>query len=450
MAKLIRRRSLGLRPVYDLGLVENHNFLLANGTVAANCFNKSHSTAYAYVTYQTAYLKANYPVEYMAALLTASSDSQEKVERYRENCAKLGIDVAPPDINRSQKHFTPLGQSILFGLSAVRNLGEGAIDLILRARTDAGGAFESLAHFCLNVDLRVVNRRALETLIYCGAFDRLQSNRNQLIQDLDLIIAWAQKKAKDKETGQMTIFEMVSQAAAPETESGGEKFAEAPSAPAVADFSLQEKLQLEKEHLGFYVSEHPLKSLQKSARLLSPISLMDLENYKVRQKVSAVVILVAVKKIITKKGDPMAFITLEDASGQAEGVVFPDNFQRLGEQLLEGSQQMIWGKVDKRDDRVQLIVEDLEPVETVRMVMVNLTPQQALNPSFQTQLKSILQRQGADNGKAKMPVVAIVNDGPERHFIRFGENYWVNNPESALASLQEAGFTAYSQPLAAS
>ncbi|MFM7442252.1 MAG: trans-splicing intein-formed DNA polymerase III subunit alpha C-terminal partner DnaE-C, partial [Snowella sp.] len=167
----------------------------------SNCFNKSHSTAYAYVTYQTAYLKANYPVEYMTALLTASSDSQDKVEKYRENCQKMGINVEPPDINRSDKNFKPVGRRIIFGLSAVKNLGEGAIITILKSRKEAGGKFESFADFCLRIDLRVVNRRALETLIFSGAFDGLQPNRKQLIQDLDLVINWAQKRTKEKESG---------------------------------------------------------------------------------------------------------------------------------------------------------------------------------------------------------------------------------------------------------
>jgi DNA polymerase-3 subunit alpha len=446
MVKIVSRSSLGIQPVYDIGVAKDHNFVLDNGLIASNCFNKSHSTAYAYVTYQTAYLKANYPVEYMAALLTASSDTQEKVERYRENCQKMGIKVEPPDINRSHKDFAPVGDRILFGFSAVRNLGEGAIDNILKAREE--GEFSSLADFCSRVDLRVANRRALETLILSGAFDRTESNRNQLIHDLDLVIAWCQKRAKEKETGQTNLFDLVGGAispSSPATESS--EFAQVPSAPAVPHFSLQEKLKLEKEHLGFYVSEHPLKSIQKSAQLLSPINLSDLENQKSRKAVSAVVIVVAFRKIMTKKGTPMAFVTLEDVSGQADGVVFPDSYESLQPDLVEGNHLILWGKTDKRDDKVQLIIEAVEPIEQVKMVMINLNPQQAISPSSQSNLKSILQEQSGDKSSAKVPVVAIVGQGNQRQFIRLGQNYWVQNDHNTVESLHQAGFDAYSQPL---
>ena len=144
MVKIIQRKLLGEQVVFDIGVPEDHNFLLENGLVASNCFNKSHSTAYGYVTYQTAYLKANYPVEYMAALLTINSDAQDKVQRYIATCQNMGIPIEPPDINRSGIDFTPLSDSILFGLSAVRNVGSGAIDNILQARA-SGGNFKSLA-----------------------------------------------------------------------------------------------------------------------------------------------------------------------------------------------------------------------------------------------------------------------------------------------------------------
>jgi DNA polymerase-3 subunit alpha len=146
---------------------------------AEYCFNKSHSTAYGFVTFQTAYLKANYPVEYMAALLTANSGDQDKVQMHIANCIAMGIEVLPPDVNKSRVDFTPEGQKILFGLSAVRNVGQGAIECILQSR-DEEGPFKSLADLCDRVDLHAVNRRALEALILCGAFDPLEPNRQSI------------------------------------------------------------------------------------------------------------------------------------------------------------------------------------------------------------------------------------------------------------------------------
>jgi DNA polymerase-3 subunit alpha len=445
VVKIVSRQSLGKQTVFDLGVAKDHNFLLANGTVASNCFNKSHSTAYAYVTYQTAYLKANYPTEYMTALLTASSGIQDKIEKYRENCQRMGIEVLSPDINRSQRDFIPLSleNKILFGLSAVKNLGNAAIDSILQARESSEEKFKSFADFCERVDLRTVNSRALETLIYCGAFDSIESNRRQLINDLEVVMSWAHKKTKDKEAGQMNLFDLMS--ATLEQDKG---FQDVPSTPKVEDFPLQEKLRLEKEYLGFYVSEHPLKAANRAAYILSPINLNQLAEQTSRQTISAVVMLNEVKKIITKKGTPMAFLQLEDITkGDVEGTVFPSTYEKLEPLLVENARLIIWGKVQKRDDKHQLIIDDAEPIEQVKMIMLEISPEQILDPSKQYHLQNILQEQGGETNQRKIPVIAIINYGQQRQFVRLGQQYWVQNETTAINSLTRSGFSARSEPL---
>ncbi len=302
MVKIATRKSLGQHNVYDIGVERDHNFAIKNGFIAANCFNKSHSTAYGYVTYQTAYLKANYPLEYMAALLTANSGDTEKVQKYINNCLNMGIQIEPPDINCSGLDFTPVADKILFGFTAVRNVGQNAIACILSARNE-GGEFKSLGDFCDRVDLRAVNRRTLESLIYCGAFDKIQPNRHQLIQDLALVYDWAQGRAKDKASGQGNIFDLLGGGfATPNNIKANNAFETAPKAQAVPDFPAQKKLQMEKELLGLYVSDHPLKSLSKMLPLLTPINLSQLSEQREETKLCAVVMLNGVKKVVTKNG----------------------------------------------------------------------------------------------------------------------------------------------------
>jgi DNA polymerase-3 subunit alpha len=440
MVKIINRQFLGTQSVYDIGVERDHNFILANGKIASNCFNKSHSTAYGYVTYQTAYLKANYPVEYMAALLTASSGSQDKVQKYMATCSSMGIKVEQPDINRSEVDFTPISGKILFGLSAVRNLGQGAIECILEARK-SGGAFKSLADLCDRVDLRAVNRRALEALVYSGAFDSIQPNRKQLIELLESTISWAQNRAKDRESGQTTIFDILG------TTSGNSKnnnaaLESAPKAPDIADYSPQEKLRLEKELLGFYVSDHPLKSANKIAKILCPINLNELAEQNKRTTISAIVMLTEVKPHITKtSGEPMAFVQMEDLSGQAEGVVFPKNYESISSLIQADARLIVWGKVDRRDEQIQLIIEDAEPIEQVQMVIVELTPQRSSKGEL-THLETILQDHSGKKNQAKIPVLATVAASNQHKFFRFDSKYWVQDCTAAVNALTAAGFRA--------
>jgi len=445
MVKIVGRKSLGLQSVYDIGVERDHNFILANGLVASNCFNKSHSTAYGYVTYQTAYLKANYPVEYMAALLTASSGTQDKVQKYIATCSSMGIDVLQPNINRSEIDFTPVAGKILFGLSAVRNLGDGAIECILKAR-EKDGPFLSLAQFCDRVDLRTVNRRALEALIYSGAFDSIAPNRHQLIQDLELVINWGQSRAKDREVGQGNLFDMLGGMNENQNNSS-EAWKSAPKAPAVADFSPQEKLRLEKELLGFYVSDHPLKSAQPVAKVLSPINLNELGEQNKRSLISAIVMLTDVKPIVTKKGDRMAIVQMEDLTGQAEGVVFPKSYERIGSLFQADARLIIWGKADQRDDQIQLIIEDAELIEDARMVVVELTPERVTDKGKLTHLKTILQEHAGQKNQAKVPVLAKVLAPSHQQFVRFNSKYHVQDDQAVVAALNAAGFSAHTSSL---
>lgn len=446
MVKIVSRQSLGVQPVYDIGVAKDHNFLLESGLVASNCFNKSHSTAYGFVTFQTAYLKANYPVEYMAALLTSNSGDQDKVQMHIANCISMGIEVLPPNINESRVDFTPKGQQILFGLSAVRNVGQGAIECILQNR-DEDGEFQSLAELCDRVDLHAVNRRALEALILSGAFDPIDPNRNQLIHDLEFVLDWAQSRAKDREIGQGNLLDMLGGGGAEtSTPSGG--FETAPKAPLVADFEPQEKLKNEKELLGFYISDHPLKSIQKPARILAPINLGELESYPNNRKLSAIAMLANVKPIVTKKGDRMAIVVLEDLTGSVEGVVFPRSYERIGQYIQPDARLMVWGKPDQRDDQIQFIVDDAEPIEEVRMVMVELPPQIADDIQQRMRLKNVIQSHQGDKPEyANVPVIAVIGSKQQRQLVRLGPQFRVKDPEAAVNALTRADFKARTSPL---
>jgi len=447
VVKIVSRQRVGIERVYDIGVVKDHNFVLNNGAVASNCFNKSHSMAYGYVTYQTAYLKANYPVEYMAALLTANSGSQDKVQKYIATCMNMNIQVEPPDINRSNVDFTPVdGKNILFGLSAVRNLGQGAIDCILKARQE-DGEFQSLADLCDRVDLHAVNRRALDALIQCGAFDKLNPNRNQLMQHLEAVIDWAQSRAKDRATGQFSLFDQIG-LGGDENTSEDNNFDGLPDPPNVPDFEPMEKLKLEKELLGFYVSDHPLKAIQKNSRLLAPISLNELAEQPEKTTVSAIVMLSGIKPIITKKGDRMAIVQIEDLTGQAEGVVFPKAYERIGLTLEADARLIVWGKIERRDEQAQLIIEDAEPIERVQMVMVQLTPEQANDIQERNRLRNVIREQVGENTNPKVPVIGVIAAGHQRQFVRLGVQFRVPDCNSAVNALVREGFPARPHALA--
>ncbi len=409
---------------------------------AEYCFNKSHSMAYGFVTYQTAYLKANYPVEYMAALLTENSDNTDKVQKYIDSCQRsLKIKVVAPDVNRSNVDFTPANGQIIFGLSAIKNVGEAAIENILAARKE-GGKFSDLPDFCSRVSLQIVNSRALESLIKCGALDSLHSNRKQAIEYLNFLIPWAQGKAKDREIGQSSIFDLLGDTTTKSTNEG------APKPPKTDDFSTPEKLQFEKELLGFYVSEHPLKSVIEANLIEDAITLQDLAEQK-GKKVKVFVMIVEVKHHVTKKGDRMAFLQVEDLSGQAEAIVFPRTFQEVQDSLQENIALLVTGKVDKQEDKIQIIIEETESVERLLesvkpnekqcSVRLYLTPEEIEQAGTIENLKILLEEYMGNPSQTKYPVEAVVSN---QYLVRFGYQFWIEDREGVVDRLKEKGFQA--------
>ena len=417
---------------------------------AEYCFNKSHSTAYGAVTYQTAYLKAHYPVAYMAALLTVNAGDSAKVQRYIANCNAMGIEVMPPDVNASGIDFTPVGDRILFGLSAVRNLGDGAIRQLIEARS-SDGRFDSLAELCDRIPAQQLNRRALEALIHSGALDALESqgNRAQLMADLDLVIDWASSRAKDRASGQGNLFDLFGSTAA--AASGADSAATslsdistAPKAAPVRDYPPTEKLRLEKELVGFYLSDHPLKQLAHQVKLLSPLALGNLEEMADKAKVSAIVMVPELRQVNTRKGDRMAVLQLEDLTGSCEAVVFPKSYARLADHLMVDARLLIWASVDRRDDRVQLIVEDCRSIDDLQLLMVDLPADQAADIAIQHRLRECLHRHKPplDEAGLRVPVVALVRQAGQTRFVRLGPQFCVGDVGAALNTLAAADFQA--------
>ena len=455
------RRAMGKKKVSEM---QRHRTLFVDGAVkngvtdviaeqlfdqmvlfAEYCFNKSHSTAYGAVTYQTAYLKAHYPVAYMAALLTVNAGSVDKIQRYISNCNSMGINVMPPNINTSGVDFTPKDNSILFGFSAVKNLGDGAIRKIITSR-DEDGEFTSLAQFCDRISLGSVNRRGLEALIHSGALDCLEKNANraQLIADLDLTIEWASSRAKDRTSGQGNLFDLSN--STNNESSPTDDYSSAPKAKEVQEYLPSDKLKLEKEHVGFYLSDHPLKQLSEPAKLIAPISLSSLEEQKDKSKVSVIAMIPEMREVTTRKGDRMAIIQLEDLTGSCEAVVFPKSYERLSDHLMVETRLLIWGSVDRRDETVQLLIDDCREIDDLRFLLIDLRPDQATDINIQHKLRECLSKNRPNRNElgVRIPVVACLKDNTNTRYVRLGDQFCVKDADLALEALSKNSFIARS------
>ncbi len=321
-------------------------------------FNKSHSAAYALIAYQTAYLKAHYPVEFMAALLGSDMGNTDQVVKYINECKEMGIAVDPPDLNASSTEFTVSGDRIRFGLAAIKNVGTAAIDEILSVREEA--AFSSLVDFLSRVDSRKVNKKVVESLIKCGAFDFSGDGRAALLGSLDVAMETAQGVQRDRTVGQGSLFDALGAsghaASAPVKDLAGP----AGGAPPLSE---KEILALEKETLGFYFSSHPLAGCKKELDMYTTGPIESLRERADKAEVSAGGIITELKEITTKKGDRMAFLRLEDLTGSVEVVVFSDLYKGVRDLISSDSPIIVAGRLDKEEDEVKLVAADLAPIE---------------------------------------------------------------------------------------
>jgi len=313
-------------------------------------FNKSHSAAYALIAYQTAYLKAHYPVEFMAALLTSECDNTDKLVKHINECREMGIEVLPPDINASYATFTVEGKAIRFGLAAIKNVGVSAVSSIVEARKELG-AFKTLEQFCSYVDLRLVNKRVIESLIKAGAFDSLGVSRSRLLAGLDKAIERAQRRQEERERGQTSMFDVFAEER------------EVEELPNVPEWNEAKRLAYEKEVLGFYFSGHPLTKYQKELQSLKHHSTQEVipEN-KGRELILAGVIS-EVRRLTTKKGEPMAVIVVEDLEGKAEVLIFPKVYEEARHLIQPEKGVLIKGRVDtNKEDKVELLASEVIPL----------------------------------------------------------------------------------------
>lgn len=350
-------------------------------------FNKSHSTAYALISYRTAYLKANYPIEFMTALLTSERDNIEKVAFYIEEAQKMGIKILPPDVNESFSKFTVVGEAIRFGLSAVKNVGQGAIDSIVAARNRAG-RFKSLNEFCEHVDLRLVNRKVLESLIKCGAMDFFGLNRAQLTIMLDDCLEAASALHRERQYGQLSFFE--------EFGAQAKNRLRKDDIPKVAEWPESQLLAYEKEMLGFYITGHPLAKYEKLLKSYVTALIRDLGKKRAEQEAILGGIITKVKFTTTKaKNERMAIINLEDLSGQAEVLVFPSAFSSAERFIRKDAIVCVKGKVNLREEKPKLVANDIIPVEELQKrytqtIVVTLATT-GIDEKSLTVLKAILQ-----------------------------------------------------------
>jgi DNA polymerase III subunit alpha len=383
----------------DYGEELGHKWFDIIEPFADYAFNRSHAYGYGFVAFQTAYLKANYPAEYLAALLTSVKTNLEKAAVYLAECRSMDITVEVPDVNRSASDFTPQAEptpdggealSIIFGLSAVRNVGTGLVELILRER-DEGGPFEDFYDFCERVDPSALNKKTLESLIKAGGFDSLGHPRKGLLMVFEQIVDSTLARRRERDMGVMSLFG--------EVEDAGGVFDERVAIPEV-EFDKRERLSFEKEMLGLYVSDHPLMGAETALKRRCDAALGDLPEMADGTMRSFGGVITNLQRKWTRKGDLMAVFQLEDLQTAVEVMVFPKTMAEHGHKLADDQVVVVKARVDGRDDQPKLIAMDVEPFEPMSgdafPLRLRLAPH-ALSESLIEELKGLFAEYQGDS-----------------------------------------------------
>lgn len=388
---------------------------------AEYCFNRAHSAAYAFVAYQTAYLKAHYPVEYLSALLSSVANDQDKTQDYIEEALKHGIKVLPPDINKSYSEFTPDEKNIRFGLASIKQVGEIVVEAIIKEREE-NGPFESIYDFCRRVDSKCSNKRVMEGLIKAGAFSNIEKSRKQLLDNLEYIVTTANKEAQAKELGQCSLFDGAECEAPQFTLAGSDE-----------EFDDKQVQSFEKEFLGFYVTSHPLSSIRDKLPFLMTHKISDIVEVPNDKIVTICGLITSVKQIPTKK-DPtkfIKFISVEDLSGKIEIVCFHKKMLEFDSFLQTEQKVIISGKVSRRDDEnVSLLLETAKPVENSNIFTLELLEE--ITYEELVALKDILYRYNGSD-----PVVVKVSSEGEPVKILTSSIFWVNSSNELVSAIKK-------------
>ncbi|HPB68845.1 MAG TPA: DNA polymerase III subunit alpha, partial [Candidatus Omnitrophota bacterium] len=390
-------------------------------------FNRSHSAAYALISYQTAYLKANYPVEFMCALLTCEKDNTDKIVEYVKESTHMGITVLPPDVNESVTEFHVVDNlSIRFGLLGVKNVGQTAIESIV-ANRNADGPYHSLYDLCERVDLRLVNRKVIESLIKSGACDCFGLRRAQLTAMIDQVLDMGAKAQRDKASGQFSFFNME------ETGSGFSK--EKEPVPDIREWPQPQILAYEKETLGFYISGHPLSHYHAEIREFADFTTKTLKQATDGQEIKLVGIIAGIKYTTTRKtNERMAIVKFEDMEGGIEVVIFPSTYQAVAPSLVEGDVVVVVGRVSFRDDVAGLVAKDIKKIDeiykVIKAIKVDLS---GLNEESLEKLKSKLSL-----SPGKTPVYLNLNTKSRKSVqILVGEDLFVTPNETLMNDIKE-------------